>query len=84
MHINKTKDVFGIQRDLPLNYISRSADKILIDSLDRSHHVVIYGSSKQGKTSLRKKNIKEEDYILVHCNNKWDLTCKLPNFVTSC
>lgn len=74
MLINKTKDVFGIQRDLPLNYISRSADKILIDSLDRSHHVVIYGSSKQGKTSLRKKNIKEEDYLLVHCNNKWDIS----------
>jgi glycosyltransferase involved in cell wall biosynthesis len=74
MTINKTKDVFGIQRDLPLNYIERSADKILLDSLDRSHHVVIYGSSKQGKTSLRKKNIKEEDYILVHCSNKWDIT----------
>lgn len=74
MIINKTKDVFGIQRDLPLNYIERKADEILIDSLDRSHHVVIYGSSKQGKTSLRKKNLKEDDYILVHCNNKWDIT----------
>lgn len=74
MVINKTKDVFGIQRDLPLNYIERSADKILNDSLDRSHHVVIYGSSKQGKTSLRKKNVREEDYILIHCNNKWDVT----------
>ena len=74
MIVNKTKDVFGIQRDLPLNYIERSADKILLDSLDRSHHVVIYGSSKQGKTSLRKRNIKEEDYILIHCSNKWDIT----------
>ena len=72
--INKTKDVYGIQRDLPLNYIARSADKILIDSLDRSHHVVIYGSSKQGKTSLRKKNVLENEYILVHCNNKWDIS----------
>ena len=74
MTINKTKDVFGIQRDLPLNYIERSADKILIDSLDRSHHVVIYGSSKQGKTSLRKKNITENNYIIIHCNNKWEIS----------
>lgn len=73
MKINKTKDVFGIQRDLPLNYIIREADKILLDSLDRSHHVVIYGSSKQGKTSLRKRNLKEDQYIIVHCSNKWDI-----------
>ena len=70
---NKSKDVFGIQRDLPLNYITREADKILLDSLDRSHHVVIYGSSKQGKTSLRKKNIPEDQYIIIHCSNKWDI-----------
>lgn len=73
MKINKTKEVFGIQRDLPLNYIVREADKILLDSLDRSHHVVIYGSSKQGKTSLRKKNLSEDQYIIVHCSNKWDI-----------
>lgn len=72
--VNLSKDVFGIQRDLPLNYIVREADKILVDSLDRSHHVVIYGSSKQGKTSLRKKNLTEDKYILVHCSNKWDIS----------
>lgn len=71
--INKTKDVFGIMRELPLNYITRDADSIFTDSLDRSHHVVIYGSSKQGKTSLRKKNLQQEEYILVHCINTWDL-----------
>jgi hypothetical protein len=71
--INQSKDVFGIQRDLPLNYITRKADQILLDSLDRSHHVVIYGSSKQGKTSLRKKNLQEDQYIIIHCNNKWDV-----------
>lgn len=69
----KTKDVFGIQRDLPLNYVEREADKVLLNSLDRKHHVVIYGSSKQGKTSLRKRNLKEQDYVIVHCSNKWDL-----------
>lgn len=70
---NKTKDVFGIQRELPLNYVSREVDNLFNDSLDRNHHVVIFGSSKQGKTSLRKKNLPEEEYILVHCSNKWDI-----------
>ena len=73
MKINNTKDVFGIQRDLPLNYIERDADEIFKDALDRKHHVVIFGSSKQGKTCLRKKNLNSEEYIVVHCDNKMDL-----------
>ncbi|MCP1996320.1 hypothetical protein [Flavobacterium sp. HSC-61S13] len=73
MKINNSKDVFGIQRDLPLNYIVREVDSIFKDALDRKHHVVIFGSSKQGKTSLRKKNLNPEEYIVVHCDNKMDL-----------
>lgn len=73
MKINQAKDVFGIQRDLPLNYIERDVDKVFLDSLDRNHHVVVFGSSKQGKTSLRKKNLQEGSYIIIHCSNKWDL-----------
>ncbi len=67
-------EVFGINRDLPLNYVEReSADKVLVDNLARSQHLVIYGSSKQGKTSLRKHCLNENDYIVVHCSNKWGL-----------
>ena len=68
------EEVFGINRDLPLNYVAReSADTILIDNLARRQHLVIYGSSKQGKTSLRKHCLNDEDYIVVHCSNKWEL-----------
>ena len=73
MVTNKTQDVYGIQRKLPLNYIVRTVDGIFKDSLDREHHVVIFWSSKQGKTSLRKKNLVDDDYIIVHCSNKWDI-----------
>ncbi len=67
-------EVFGINRDLPLNYVEReSADTVLINNLARRQHLVIYGSSKQGKTSLRKNCLKEDDYIVVHCSNKWEL-----------
>lgn len=67
-------EVFGINRDLPLNYVTReSADTMLITNLARRQHLVIYGSSKQGKTSLRKHCLNEEDYIVVHCSNKWEI-----------
>lgn len=72
--VHAVDEVFGINRDLPLNYVEReSADKVLVDNLVRSQHLVIYGSSKQGKTSLRKHCLNEDDYIVVHCSNKWGL-----------
>jgi hypothetical protein len=72
--IHKTTDVYGIGRDLPLNYVARKAvDQALLDNLTRDKHLVIYGSSKQGKTSLRKNCLQDTDYIVVHCSNKWSL-----------
>jgi hypothetical protein len=71
---NRTADVFGIGRNLPLNYIARkTVDEAFITNLTRDKHIVIYGSSKQGKTSLRKNCLTEDDYIVIHCSNKWDL-----------
>lgn len=70
----KASEVFGISRDLPLNYVGRSsADTKLVDSLTRDKHLVIFGSSKQGKTSLRKHVLNEEDAVVVHCSNKWSI-----------
>lgn len=71
---HKTSDVYGIGRDLPLNYVSRPAvDDAFVSSLTRDKHLVIYGSSKQGKTSLRKHCLEDKDYVVVHCSNKWSL-----------
>ncbi len=73
-NVHSVDEVFGINRDLPLNYVERdSADNVLVNNLARRQHLVIYGSSKQGKTSLRKHCLKNEDYIVVHCSNKWAL-----------
>lgn len=70
----KASEVFGISRDLPLNYVERSsADNKLVDNLTRDKHLVIFGSSKQGKTSLRKHALNEEDAVVVHCSNKWSI-----------
>ncbi|WP_298428633.1 hypothetical protein [Ottowia sp.] len=71
----KTADVFGISRDLPLNYVERkSADVRLVENLTREKHLVIFGSSKQGKTSLRKHCLPDDDCIVIHCSNKWSVS----------
>jgi hypothetical protein len=69
-----TADVFGVSRDLPTTYVVRDAvDDKLLDNLTRDKHVIVYGSSKQGKTCLRKHCLQDDDYILVQCQNHWDL-----------
>lgn len=55
---HRLSDVYGISRDLPLNYVPRDGvDGVFVESLTRDKHIVVYGSSKQGKTSLRKYNL---------------------------
>ena len=72
--IHKTRDVFGMTRDLPINYVTRKdVDGKFIDSLTRDKHLIVHGGSKQGKTSLRKYNLKPDDYIVVSCQNKWEV-----------
>jgi len=72
--VKKAAEVYGISRELPLNYVVRkSADERLLSSLTRDKHLVIYGSSKQGKTSLRKHCLQDSDYIVVQCSNKWSI-----------
>lgn len=69
---HRLNDVYGIARDLPLNYEPRdSVDVAFVDSLTRDKHIVVYGSSKQGKTNLRKYNLKDDEYIVVTCSNRW-------------
>jgi hypothetical protein len=67
-------DVYGITREVPMNYTNRdSVDGAFIENLARDKHIVVYGSSKQGKTCLRKNCLKENDYIVVQCSNRWPL-----------
>ncbi len=72
--IHTVDEVFGITRDLPLNYVNREAvDDKLLSELGAGRHIVIFGSSKQGKTCLRKHCLPDESYILVQCSNRSDL-----------
>lgn len=72
--VHSVDDVYGITRDLPLNYVGRDhVDDKLTEDLDRGKHIVIYGSSKQGKTCLRKHCIDTDQQIVIQCSNKWGL-----------
>jgi len=74
-NVIKLRDAFGVGRDVPLNYVSRpDVDEKFIESLARDKHVVIYGSSKQGKTTLRRHCLQESDYIVVSCVNTMSLS----------
>ncbi len=68
-------DVYGISRDVPLNYVERvEVDKKFVDNLERDKHITIFGSSKQGKTCLRKHCLDKNEYVVVQCSNKWSLS----------
>src|SRR4051812_23004911 len=72
--MNLTADVFGVSRDVPTSYVERDhVDDKLIENLTRDKHVIIFGSSKQGKTCLRRHCLDDDDYILVQCQNTWDI-----------
>lgn len=71
---NFTAEVFGVSRDLPITYVERTnVDDKLLENLTRDKHVIIYGSSKQGKTCLRRHSLQDDDYIFVQCQNTWDI-----------
>ena len=70
----KVAEVYGISRDIPRTYQERvDVDDKLIDNLTRDKHVVIFGSSKQGKTCLRLHCLNDDDYIVVQCQSNWTM-----------
>jgi len=74
-NIVQLRDVFGVGREVPLNYVAREdVDNKFLDNLSRDKHVVIYGSSKQGKTSLRRHCLNEDDCIVISCVNTMSLS----------
>ncbi|RYZ78798.1 MAG: hypothetical protein EOP06_28410, partial [Proteobacteria bacterium] len=54
-----------------LSYVTRTdVDDRFTAALATDHHIVVYGSSKQGKTSLRQKLLPDNRCITVRCAPK--------------
>jgi len=65
MHLN---NVFGVSKDPVASYIERDAvDQALADALATTKQIVIYGSSKQGKTALLQRHLVEQQRATYHC-----------------
>ncbi|MCE7067439.1 hypothetical protein [Dyadobacter sp. CY326] len=64
-----TNQVYGVSNELIGTYIDReSVDKAFTDGLEKNKHIIIYGASKQGKTSLTNRHLSEDDFIKVNCS----------------
>ncbi|TAK61948.1 hypothetical protein [Methylobacter sp.] len=64
-----TSDVFGVKSKLIASYVEReSVDARFKSALKDGNEVIVYGSSKQGKTSLILKHLDEEEYVKVECS----------------
>jgi pimeloyl-ACP methyl ester carboxylesterase len=72
-HSNYNIDsVFGIHRGDIYHYVERKkVDDVFLNQLIGGKHLCIYGSSKQGKTALRKKHITASQALVVVCDRKW-------------
>lgn len=67
--VYKLTDVFGVRSTLVKSYIERSSvDEKFKAALLDGNEVIVYGSSKQGKTSLILRHIKPKSYIKVECS----------------
>lgn len=65
----KTSDVFGVKSKLIATYIEReSVDYKFKSALTDGNEIIVYGSSKQGKTSLILKHLNENEYVKVECS----------------
>lgn len=50
-------------------YIVREkVDSMFLDGLQRRKHIIVYGASKQGKTSLTNRHLDKDSYVKVNCS----------------
>lgn len=69
------KDVFGVSNKRVQSYLERLAvDGFFVKALHSDKHIIVYGSSKQGKTSLVDKHLPYQSNVLVSCTPKFEPT----------
>ena len=61
-------EVFGVSNKEVKTYIERkSVDDLFKRGLDTNKHIIVFGSSKQGKTALTNRHLTDEQVIKVNC-----------------
>jgi hypothetical protein len=68
-------EVFGVSKQRVESYLEREAvDGFFVQALASDKQIIVYGSSKQGKTSLVDKHLPYDSNVLVSCTPKFDST----------
>src|SRR3989442_11375970 len=71
----KCEEVFGVSISRVLSYIQRAAvDDRFVEALKADKQIVVYGSSKQGKTSLVQEYLPYEKQIVVRLTPKTQIS----------
>ncbi|WP_144787806.1 hypothetical protein [Lysinibacillus fusiformis] len=69
MSVYRVEGVFGVKKDAVLSYIQRKqVDEKFKGELLGDRHIIVYGSSKQGKSSLIQKHISNDNCITIGCS----------------
>lgn len=69
MSVISTLEVFGVSNEQIRTYVERpEVDDLFVRGLARNKHIVVYGASKQGKTSLTNKHLTPDSYIRINCS----------------
>ena len=70
-NVFETNNVFGVSNEEIYTYIEREkVDSLFLEGLTKNKHIIIYGSSKQGKTALTNKHLQPHQYIRANCSSK--------------
>lgn len=65
----KLEKVFGVSKDPVESYIERDrVDARMVSAISQTRQIIVYGSSKQGKTALVQRHLPEKNRITVHCS----------------
>jgi len=66
--MSKTQNVFGVSSGVVESYIERDeVDGSFRSALESRKQIIVYGSSKQGKTALLNKQLKPESQLVYQC-----------------
>ena len=69
--VHETRRVFGVQPELVETYVERpEVDERFLYALKSQRQIVVYGSSKQGKSALLQKHLAEGKTLTVECSPK--------------
>src|SRR5579864_2625810 len=66
--MTKLEEVFGVSKNPVQSYIERiNVDGLFQEALRTDKQVIVYGSSKQGKTALVEKHAPYKNNIVIRC-----------------